>query len=207
MREEHHIPADAARPPEQWRRKLKEEGAARTGQLRTRPNRPRHTKAEYQRIFAAITDPRVDPRIRLAIEIAAECRTGQVLCCTRGVLMLTDVEPAAYEGLPAGASGRIIIPGAGRKHGEIVGFTPEQRRAVDHALEGYLANYEAAHRAGDLADYYLFPGSRMRMLDGTGRRWTRCVRTELSRSPARHRFHGTRSSTPLAGPVPIARVP
>ena len=52
-------------------------------------------------------------------------------------------------------------------------LTPEQRRAVDDALRGHLANYEAAWRAGEIDDYYLFPGSKMRMLDETGRRWTR----------------------------------
>ena len=33
--------------------------------------------------------------------------------------------------------------GAGKQQGEVVVFTPEQRRAVDDVLGGYLANYEA----------------------------------------------------------------
>ena len=40
------------------------------------------------------------------------------------------------------------IPGAGTKHGEVVVRMPEQRRAVDDALAGYLANYEAAWKVG-----------------------------------------------------------
>ena len=191
LREEDHIPPDAAHPAHHWRKRLKEEWAQRTGEHRARPNRPRHSEEEYRRIFAALGDPRVDPRIRLAIELAAECRTGQVLRCTRTMLVLTGVGPAEYESVPSGALGQIEIPGAGKKHGEVVVFTPEQRRAVDDALSGYLANYEAAWLAGDLKDYCLFPGSRMRMLDRTGRRWTRRVRLSakpLSRDGARAAF-------------------
>ena len=52
-------------------------------------------------------------------------------------------------------------------------WTPEQRRAVDDALAGYPANYEAAWEVGEIEDYYLFPGSKMRMLDNSGRRLER----------------------------------
>jgi hypothetical protein len=191
LREEGHIPPNAAQPAQHWRTRLKEEWAQRTGERRTRPNRPRHSEEEYRRIFAALSDPRVDPRIRLAIELAAECRTGQVLRCTRTMLTLTDVGLTEYESAPPGALGQIEIPGAGKKHGEVVVFTLEQRRAVDDALGSYLANYEAAWLAGELKDYYLFPGSRMRMLDEAGRRWTRRVRPDakpLSRDGARAAF-------------------
>jgi hypothetical protein len=133
---EHRIPADAARPPAQWRKSLKEEWAQRTGKRRSRPHRPRHTVEEYRRIFAATTDPRIDPRIRLAIELAAECRTGQVLRCTRRMLVLPGNVPNDFESAPPGSLGQIEIPGAGKKHGEVVVFTPEQRRAVDDALGG-----------------------------------------------------------------------
>ena len=46
-------------------------------------------------------------------------------------------------------------------------------------------------RASQVEDYYLFPGSQMRMLDASGRRWTRKVRPEgkpLSRDGARVAF-------------------
>ena len=191
LREEQRIPADAARPPAQWRKAMKEEWAQRTGKRRSRPYRPRHTKDEYRRIFAATNDPRVDPRICLAIELAAECRTGQVLQCTRRALALPDDIPNDYDAAPPGSLGQIEIPGAGKKHGEVVVLTPEQRRAVDDALGGYLANYEVAWRAGQIDDYYLFPGSKMRMLDDTGRRWTRRVRAGVkpfSRDGARVAF-------------------
>lgn len=191
LREEHHIPPDAARPPEYWRKRLKDEWTQRTGKHRSKPRRPRHTPDEYRRIFATVSDPRVDPRMRLAIELAAECRTGQVLRCTRTMLTLTEVDSTEYAALPAGSLGQVVIPGAGKKHGEVLVFTPEQRRAVDDALCGYLANYEAAWRTSEIADYYLFPGSRMRMMDETGRQWKRRVRDgvkPLSRDGARVAF-------------------
>jgi hypothetical protein len=114
-----------------------------------------------------------------------------VLHCSRRMLTLTDIGTADYEQHPTGSLGEIAIPGAGKKHGEIVVFTPEQRRAVDDALAGYLAHYEAAYQAGEIADYSLFPGSRMRMLDERGQRWTRRVRNgvkPLSRDGARIAF-------------------
>ncbi len=138
-----------------------------------------------------MSDPRVDPRIRLAIELAAECRTGQVLRCTRRMLVLPQIAPNEYESAPPGGLGQIEVLGAGKKHGEVVVLTPEQRRAVDDALAGYLANYEAAWEIGQIDDYYLFPGSKMRMLDDSGRRWTRKVRAgvkPLSRDGARVAF-------------------
>ena len=191
LREESRIPPDAARSPEGWRRRLKEEWALRTGEQHKRPYRPRHTEEEFRRIFGALDDPRVDPRIRLAIELAAECRTGQVLRCTRRMLTLTDVDPSDYETLPAGSLGQVVIPGAGKKHGEIIVLTPEQRRAVDDALLGFLAKFESARLAKEIDDYWLFPGSRMRMLDESGRRWVRRVRAgvkPLSRDGARQAF-------------------
>ena len=188
LREESHIAPDAARPPDGWRKRLREEWAQRTDEQPHRPHRPRHTVEEFRRIFAALNDPRVDPRIRLAIELAAECRTGQVLRCTRRMLTLTEVDPSKYEKMPAGALGQVVIPGSGKKHGETVMLTPEQRRAVDDALAGYLANYEVAWQEKRIDDYYLFPGSRMRMLDDSGARWTRRVRAgvkPISRDGAR----------------------
>ena len=191
LREESRIALDAARRPDGWRRRLKEEWESRTGEQLGRPFRPRHTEEEFRRIFKALNNPKVDPRIRLAIELAAECRTGQVLRCTRRTLELKDAAPADYEKLPAGSLGQVTIPGAGKKHGEIVVLTPEQRRAVDDALRGYLANYERAWLEGSIEDYWLFPGSKMRALDETGRRFTRRVRLDakpLTRDGAREKF-------------------
>jgi hypothetical protein len=126
-----------------------------------KPDKPRHTPEEYRRIFAAVTDPHVDPRIAHAIELAAECRTGQVLTCTRRSLTLPDVPPDAYDSAPSGALGSIDIPGKGKKHGERVMFTADQRRASDRARAGYLRHYEGAFLRGEIDDYLLFPGGHM----------------------------------------------
>ena len=99
--------------------------------------------------------------------------------------------PNDYDSASPAALGQIEIPGAGKKHGKAVVLTPEQRQAVDDALAGYLANYKAAWEIGQIEDYYLFPGSKMRMLDDSGRRWTRKVRAgvkPLSRDGARVAF-------------------
>jgi hypothetical protein len=81
-------------------------------------------------------DPRVDPRIRLAIELAAECRTGQVLRCTRRMLVPPDLAPNGYEAAPPGALGQVEVPDAGKKHGEVVVLTPagdtERERDPQH---------------------------------------------------------------------------
>lgn len=54
-------------------------------------------------------------------------------------------------------------------------LAPKQRSAVHDAIAGYLANYETAWREGQIEDYFLFPGSTMRMLDASGRRGTRRI--------------------------------
>lgn len=115
-----------------------------------------------------INDARVDPRIRLAIELAAECRTGQVLRCTRRMLVLPEVLPNEYESASPGSLGQIEIPGAAKKHGEVVVLTAEQRRAIDDALAGCLANYEAAWRAGHIEDFYLPRAPRCACSIGVG---------------------------------------
>jgi hypothetical protein len=69
------------------------------------------------------------------------------------MLTLTDVPPSDYETAAAGTLGLIRIPGSGKQHGEVVVFTPEQRRAGDDALRGDLASYDAAWQAGDIDDH------------------------------------------------------
>jgi hypothetical protein len=178
LRQEGHIAPTAAVPLDKWRDTLRLEWTEETGQRRTR-KQPRHTPAEYRKIFAALTDERVDPRIATAIEWAGELRTGQVLVCMRTMLDLPEVDPSRYDFMPAGSLGSIDVPGEGKKCGELVMFTPEQRRAADRALCGYLSKYEAAYQARVIADYPLFPGARMR----------RSRKDSAPRQPCRLRAH------------------
>jgi hypothetical protein len=192
LREQGEIGSTIAIPVDNWRENLRLEWSEETGQRR-RKSQPRHTPAEYRKIFAALNDPRVDPRIATAIEWAGELRTGQVLVCTRSLLELPDVDPALYDAMPAGSLGSIDVPGKGKKSGELVVFTPEQRRAADRALAGYLSKYEAAYQAGLIKDYPLFPGARMRRTnkDAGPRRPCR-VRANvksMNRTGARIAFH------------------
>jgi hypothetical protein len=190
LRAEDKIPATAAIAPARWRERLHSEWATQTDTPIKRPANPRHTPEEFRQILAALTDPRVDPRIALAIELAAECRTGQVITSRRKSLASPPIAPDAYDAAASGTLGSIDIAGRGKKHGELVMFTPDQRRAVDRAFAGYLMHYEAAFQRGEIDDYWLFPGARMGD-DETGRWWPKRVRADakpLSRDGARQAF-------------------
>jgi hypothetical protein len=192
LREQGLIGSTTALPVDNWRENLRREWTEETGQRRTK-KQPRHTPAEYRKIFAALTDERVDPRIATAIEWAAELRTGQVLVCMRSMLELPDIDPTVYDEMPPGLLGSIDVPGQGKKGGEVVMFTPEQRRAADRALAGYLSKYEAAYEAGVIKDYPLFPGARMRRTkNDVGPRRPCRLRTNvkpMNRTGARVAFH------------------
>lgn len=170
LRQEDLIPLDAAMPQPKWRKQLKEEWQEITDKI-VKPLRPRHSRDEMRRIFDVLSDPRtsIDPRIRLAIELGAELRVGQVLETKRSQLAVPDVDATCYESLysgdlsrpePAGVLGSVEIRGRGKKGGEVIVLTPEQRRAVDVGLTGYLRDYEAVY-VGDGSDYYLFPAKKL----------------------------------------------
>jgi hypothetical protein len=57
------------------------------------------------------------------------------------MLSLPFADPSLYEALPTSSLGWVDVPDNGRKRGELVMFTPEKRRAVDHALTGFLSQY------------------------------------------------------------------
>lgn len=169
LRQEELIPPTACLPPQHWRKQLKDEWEAMTGVVAT-PQRPRHTREEMHQIFTTISDPttKIDPRIRLAIELGAELRVGQVLRTKRSQLKVTAIEPNDYISAyqkdltsrePQGILGRVEIHGRGKKNGEVVVLTPEQRHAVDAALAGYLCEYEYRYQQ-DEKDYYLFPSHK-----------------------------------------------
>jgi hypothetical protein len=193
LREDGRIPLTVCRRPDKWRQQLRIAWTEETGQRVKKGSKPRHTRTEYRQIFCALEDERADPRICLAIELAAEMRTGQVLTCTRTTLTLPDIDPALYDSMPAGTLGTIEIVGAGKKRGELVMFTPEQRRAVDRALAGYLSRYETAYRAGLVTDYPLFPGGKMHgKRDDPRPRKPFKVKPNvkpINRTGARHAFH------------------
>ena len=147
------LPA-APQPPKRWRESLKRDWEQITGE-RIEINRPRHTSEELDRLWANLH--RADRRLVLWAELGGfEYRGGQVLRGTRRDL---DLTPGAGAG-----HGTFQIHGRGRKKGERVFLTLEQRRAVDHALgpDGYLYDLEAKYQAGEVRDYPLWPGGKLR---------------------------------------------
>jgi hypothetical protein len=127
-----------------------------------RPARPRHTAVELTRLFDAMHDSRVDPRFALAFDLGGEQRLGQVLRCSRSNLELTAVMLDHGDRLQAGELGVLRIPSAGNKKTSPIALTFDQRIAVESALTGYLAEYEALYRVGNLSDFPLFPAGRMK---------------------------------------------
>lgn len=170
LRQEGYLPPTACVAPPKWRSQLKEEWREITGVIHV-VRRLRHSRVEVRRIFDVLADPdaQIDPRIRLAVELGAELRGGQVLRTRRSQVHLSALPEDAYEALyandlalsePTGVLGRVEILGRPKKPGEVVIFTPEQRRAVDIALSGYLRDWEAQYQATG-KDYYLFPAGKL----------------------------------------------
>ena len=75
----------------------------------------------------------------LATELAAECRTGQALRCTRRMLVLPEVAPNELEAAPAGSLGQIEIPDAGNKHGEVIVLTIQRYACRSFSSSGAAA--------------------------------------------------------------------
>ena len=136
-----------------WREQLRREWEQYTASRITKST-PRHSEDEIRRIFAALDDPRVDPRIALALELGAEARLGQVRRLMRSDV---DLSPIGAFGL-----GRVIVRGSGKKLGVTRDLTPEERSAIDRALAGYLKPLEDAYQEKLRADYPMFPGGRLR---------------------------------------------
>lgn len=136
-----------------WRDQLRREWEQYTGSRITKST-PRHSEEEIRKIFAALDHPDVDPRIALAIELGAEARLGQV-----SRLMRSDVDLS-----PVGAFslGRVVVNGSGKKLGVTRDLTPEERAAIDRALNGYLRDLEDVYQGGLREDYPMLPAGRLR---------------------------------------------
>ena len=170
LRKNELLPRDVGHAPEGWRGELQNDWAQITGRVNG-PARPRHTPDEVRLLFAALNNPRVDPRMALLMELVAEQRMGQGLRAMRSDLEVPTVGADA----PMGRHGRLRLRGAGRKRTAPVALSPTQRDRVDVALtSGYLRELEGAYKRGELADYALFPGGRLKKgivpLDASGAR-------------------------------------
>lgn len=136
-----------------WRVELCSEWEQLTGE-RPDPYRPRHDEDEAAKLWKHL--PKADVRLQLAYELGAEYRLGQVIRADR-----LDLDLSSGAGL---GHGTFRIRGRGRKLGQLVFLTAEQRAAVDNALgpDGFLSNFEAAYQVAELKNYPLFPGGKLR---------------------------------------------
>jgi integrase len=144
--------------PKNWRRILKDEWRRITN-VTPSLRQPRYEEAEWTRLQAALDDPRLDPRMRLAFTLGAHARLGQVIRCHR-----VDLDLPALTGDETDDSffGELRVPGDGKKRGTRIRLSPAERRAVDTAMAGYLRDYERARIAGHRSNYPLFPAGRLR---------------------------------------------
>lgn len=139
LRDEGHIPADAAHPRSKWRAELREYIEQQRGQV-PEPSQPSYSVEEYRTILEMAWQ--VDPRCGLAAALGAEQRMGQVI---RGMRADLDVTARTFR-----------IRGRGKKGGGVVHLTDGQMQAVERALTGYLRPLEAFG-----GNYPLFPAGQL----------------------------------------------
>lgn len=147
----------ATTPPSRWREKLKADWEKIVGE-KPKPDRPRHTKEQYEALFEHLADEDkdVDPRCELALQLGAEYRLGQVVRSGRSDLDLSEDAGIGF--------GTFRIHGRRKKKGQLVYLTPEMRKTVDAALGegGHLHEFETLYQEGEVDDYPLWPGGRLR---------------------------------------------
>jgi len=175
QREGYLEPGDAI-PAPGWKVEMREDWAQIVGAPIPDQEKLRYTEAESLKLWRAA--PKADPRVSLAMEVGAELRLGQV-----GRVRRTDIFATAAFHL-----GGLQVHGRGKKRGEKIIFTTAQRHALTAALLwGYLAEAERPFQAGEIDDFYLFPGGRLHAAeDHRGRRVLR-VQAEGAARPISRR--------------------
>jgi integrase len=157
LREENHIGQAVAVPMDKWRQKLKDEWAQITESSVGNKVQPRHTPLEVSAIFRALSHSDVDPRFATVFALGGEQRIGQVLRCRRSDLDFNFGRRENCDDIAA----VLNVPSAGKKHTAPIGLNEAFLCVVNKALSGYLSELETAYKAGDLADYPLFPAGRL----------------------------------------------
>lgn len=169
--------------------------ALRRGFLATAERARRTGECSDYALFPDATEAllTIDPRTELAVELGAELRLGQVLRAMRSDFDPTSTALAPY--------GKLRVRGRGKKAGETVVLTAEQRAALDRSLAGYLseleAQYDPEHKK---TDYCLFVAG---VLAG-GRQSLVRNRSSPSRAPRPSRTFTPSSASPASNPSPAA---
>ncbi|MCA2991523.1 hypothetical protein [Gemmatimonas sp.] len=153
LRQEQEIPANAGHAPEKWKEAMDRKWVSTRGALPT-VTVERFTREEAASILGALDDPRVDPRLRLAVELGAELRGAQLLRTMRSAVKLNATEFAPH--------GTVTVTGAKRKPGTTIVLTARQRLVLDQTLTTTLGKYEAEFLARRTKDYPLFPSKVLR---------------------------------------------
>jgi hypothetical protein len=143
LRDEGHIPADAALIGRRWREEIRRYWReASNAPTEYEPSRPRYTLDEMRKILRCSAEQ--DPRLELVLGLGAELRLGQVRHAYRSMLTLA----------PDFSHGTFTPPTRGKKRAAPIALTPGQLALVRRALTtGYLRLCERT-----LPDYPLFPG-------------------------------------------------
>lgn len=146
-------------PPKGWLATVRETWYQNVGNdlLHIPAGSLRYTAEERDALLGALGDPRVDPRVRVAVTLGSgSYRLGQIIRMRR-----SHVEPRG-EKTPYG---RMTIASAGKKKGGGYLLTKKECLALEFALSGYLREF-VREFPSPLAPYPLFPAGVIRW-DGT----------------------------------------
>lgn len=136
------------RGPRHWRAELRAHWKKQGHD--TSPRQPRHTEEEIGKLLA--NREKADPRLGLAMDLAMGLRGGQVVRTMRSHCEQAD------------GTWRVSVPFvSARKRAPVLTLSERESAALEGAMAGgYLSELEAARRAGEIADYALFPQGRLR---------------------------------------------
>jgi len=144
------FPVGACLAPKKWQAELKRTWTSLTG-TDTAPSRPPYTDTEAQKLVSKLAE--ADPRLEAAMILGLGYRNLQV------------AEGALRSQLTAGGPfGRqLSVVDKKKMATTTIDLTSRQQRFLDVAMEsGYLSLLEAAYQRGEITDYYLVPGGRLK---------------------------------------------
>jgi hypothetical protein len=138
--------------PSKWKERLQAEWDAIIGSPAPSPRRERFSIEDLAALVAAHDHPELHPKAALLFDLTWGRRIQQVKKLKRSMVVL---EPDG--------SVMVSVPGTTRKHAGTMELSSFQRdRLLAAFSEGYLADLEAAHQKGALADYAIFPQGELR---------------------------------------------
>lgn len=164
-----------------------------------KPRRPRYDRAEVEKLLQAANET-FDARFALFVVLIADsgARGGQVRLVMRSGLDAA-LDPPPKDRPP---HGWLVLPAMKGQDAHVTFLTARQRAALDTALDGFLAPWEAEWQA-EGKDYPLVPGGRLDrgqlvrepITDRALRKmWVRLERAAKVPALPRRAFHGVRRS-------------